>query len=73
MMERVSVFYFSLFQLSNDGEGASRPEHLLGGSHQLLVVLDGEHHAVLVHPVEVEAAALPPVAAVIGRLLLAHL
>ena len=67
------MFYFSLFQFSNDGEGASRPEHLLGGGHQLLIVLDGEHHAVLVHPVEVEAAALLPVAAVIGQLDLVHL
>ena len=66
------VFCFSLFDLSNDGEGARCLLHLLGGSLQLLVVLDGEHNAILVHPVDVEAAALPP-AVVIGRLLLAHL
>ena len=63
---------FTLFDLRNDGEGAYSPEHLLCGSHQLLVVVDGEHHAVLVQPVEVEGAALHPLV-VIGWLLLIHL
>ena len=65
------MFYFSLFQLSNDGEGARCLLHLLGGSLQLLVVLDGEHHAIFVHPVEVEAAVASVIG--IGQLDLVHL
>ena len=52
---------FTLFDLCNDGEGACRRLHLIDSIHQLLVIVDGEHHAVLVQPVEVD------------RLLLIHL
>ena len=70
----------SLFlRCSNDVERAGSPEHLLGANFQVLLILDQERMAFLVHPVEAEGASLPPVTPLIGGLpaigwfLLSHL
>ena len=47
---------------SNDVERAGSPEHLLGANFQVLLILDQEQMAFLVHPVEVEGASPPPLA-----------
>ena len=49
----------SLFlRCSNDVERAGSPEHLLGANFQVLLILDQEQMAFLVHPVEFEGASL---------------
>ena len=54
------LFPYFLARRSNDVERAGSPEHLLGANFQVLLILDQERMAFLVHPVEAEGASLPP-------------